>query len=141
MKHFGIRSGVCLAAALTVSLPSVGVPQVKYQVVERWNIPNGGQGMSIVVPPAVRTLAGMRAFGEQLRRERAADRHAEVFIYANERAARSRVAAIGDRLSPAEMRNYDRNFIGVYSKNSVSGYHQLDIFLQGDNGPVTSVKY
>jgi hypothetical protein len=110
-----------------------------YKVVEQWTVPNGGYGRVIVIDPKLRTEAGLRAVAEKLRQDTAADRNAFVTIYDDLRAARLRKAADADKLSPAQGKLYDAHALGSYIRNGNTGAHELNMFLQGLNGPMKKI--
>lgn len=119
----------------TDASPALEVPKhfVAYSVVNEWSIPNGGYGRVISTNPALRSEAGLVALAGQLMCDTRADRHAEVWIYDDSRAAQLHNT---ESLIAEDMKLSDDHMIGNYSRNSISRYHAITILLQGANGPV-----
>jgi hypothetical protein len=55
-----------------------------------------------------------------------------VFDSATAAALRSKV--LDDSATTAEQNLYDMHFVGVYEKNGNTGFHQFDIYFDGDMG-------
>ncbi|MGE3858205.1 MAG: hypothetical protein AB7G21_14720, partial [Dehalococcoidia bacterium] len=118
---------------VTPAVPAASPPPraISYLVVERWSIPNGGTGRAIVVRADYLNDADMKALGERLRADGAADRNAVAMIFTQEAAARTRAAVLGGRATQAENAAYDQAFIGTYTKNGNTGFHRLEVCYGG----------
>jgi hypothetical protein len=114
---------------------------VPYTVVEKWSIPNLGLGQVIAIDPAHRTEKGLRALAEELKYNTRQDRVAYVWIYDNPRGAALHQAAQRGSLTPEQERLQERHLIGMYSRNAVSGYHGLAMYLPGGDGDPVEVEY
>jgi len=119
--------------------PEAAGTTVAYKVVEQWSVPNGGYGRVVVIDPKQRSEAGLRALAEKLRRDTAADRNAFVFIYDNARAASLRKAANAEKLNKPDTKFHDDHALGSYIRNGNTGFHELNMLLQGPGGPVKRV--
>jgi hypothetical protein len=127
-----------LTTGVAIAQPNVAAPS--YKIVEQWTIPSGGFGRAIVVRTNP-TEAELRALGEKLRHDTRSDRNAFVFVYDDERAARNRRAAFIEKLSKSELQHHDRHQVAKYFRNANTGFHELDISVQGLGGPSAKVKY
>lgn len=141
----GALLGATLLAVVSASrLQAVAAPEaagatVAYKVVEQWSIPNGGYGRVVVIDPKQRTEAGLRALAEKLRHDTAADRNAFVVIYDNARAASLRKAADAYKLNKRDAKFHDDHALGSYIRNRNTGVHELNMLLQGLDGPLKTV--
>jgi len=120
-------------------LTTVAAPTVAYRVVRTWSIPNGGQGKLIIIPAELSGEAGMARVGDKLRTDTRNDRNAVVNIFTDERAA----ALYGNlNMSDDDYDFYVSHFVGQYVRNASTGYHALDIYLDGFGGTnVKTIKY
>ena len=116
-------------------------PTIPFRVVEQWSIPNGGTGRVLVISPANRNEADLRALGVQLRTDARNDRMALAEVYDDERAARMRVAAISGHVSKADGAFFDKHKVGHYDKNANSGVNHYNITVKGLNGPWIELDY
>ena len=114
---------------------------ITYQVVRRWEIPNGGFGELIVVDPNNRNEKDMSVIGNGLKRDMAKERNAFISIYDDMEAVRLRLSPGFASMAEADLAFYYVHYIGEYTKNANTGYHVLEIRLQGMGGPVTTIKY
>ncbi len=117
------------------------LPTISYRVIEEWRIPNGGYGRIIVIDPIHRNEKHLRMLGDQLRADTKKDRNAFIWVYDDEKAARMRKAALGERLNKKDLEHHDKHMIGDYARNANTGFHTLIIRLEGLDGPPLEVKY
>lgn len=106
-----------------------GVP---YRVVKKWGIPNGGYGMVVVIQSEYRNERDMRRLGDTLRHDTRNDRNAIAIIFDDAEAA-----GMYDRasyLGKDEGSFYESHLIGTYMRNINTGFHALEIMLQGIGG-------
>ena len=108
--------------------------QASYEIIDRWSIPNGGEGKVIVISPEHLNEADMATLGETLKQDTKSDRNANISIFDNKRAALLRDSVLKDKARTSDQDFYDKHFIGQYSKNGNSEYHQLDIYFDGVMG-------
>lgn len=108
--------------------------QIPYQIVKRWDIPNGGEGKLIVISPNNLNEADMTALGENLRNDTKNDRNAFISIFDDTKAVSVRDAVLSDTASKANQDLYDKHFIGEYDRNINTGYNQLQIYFDGVMG-------
>lgn len=114
-------------------------PQIAYQVVEEWNIPNGGYGRVIVIDSTHRNETDLLKLADQLNNFTRQDRHAVIDIYDNEAAALMRRDAFQKNLSKKDLAFHDLHVIGFYNRNINTGYHAITITLKGIMGPAKEV--
>ena len=119
----------------------LGTTGIQYQIVQESPITNGGYLRTIVIDPKHRNFKNMKTLGDTLRKDTASDRNAIVFVYDDARAAAMQRDAANDKLSGADGAFYDQHSIGNYTRNINTGYHTLEIFLDGLNGTVTEINY
>lgn len=106
----------------------------QYEIVNRWSIPNGGEGKVIVIPVSYLNQSDMAALGEQLKADTKNDRNAFIFIFTDKKAAESRDRVLNSTASELETALYDKHFVGNYSRNINSGFHKLEIWYDGVMG-------
>ncbi|MDD2715198.1 MAG: hypothetical protein PHW04_04825 [Candidatus Wallbacteria bacterium] len=112
---------------------------IDYKTVRSWSIPNGGYGKAIIINNQNRNYDDMKALGEILKRDFANDRNAFIFIFDDTRAAVLQENATNLNKDDGDF--YDQHSIGMYTKNVNTGYHKMQIFLDGNNGSVSEVNY
>ncbi len=97
----------------------------------------------IFVEPACDNLESMKALGDRLRTDFAAESIIIGMIFDNLRAAQmyDRMLDAGGSLGAREDSFYDKHNIGNYSKNVNTGFHQYIIMLQGGNGHQIEIDY
>lgn len=107
---------------------------IRYEVVDKWGIPNGGFGQVIAIDPKYRNEEDLRKLAECLKKNTNKDRNAFVFIYDDKLAASLRKAAVDENLEKKELAHHDSHMIGSYMRNANTGYHALTITLKGVTG-------
>jgi hypothetical protein len=109
------------------------VKTINYEVVKSWEIPNGGFGKVIVISPQNFNEADMTLLGEKLKADTKNDRNAFIFIFDDKKAAemRDRLPSTTNPPNETEQDYYDKHFVGDYSRNINSGYHQFTIYFDG----------
>lgn len=115
----------------TPSAVPTQVKTISYEVIRSWEIPNGGYGKVIVIPPDNFNEADMTLLGEKLKEDHKRDRNSFIYIYDAKKAAQMRDGA---SIAPGDQDFYDKHYIGEYTKNANSGYHQLTIYFDGIMG-------
>lgn len=119
------------ASAVTANQPLDAAPPAKaidYTVVEQWAL-----GKAIVISPANANVVDLRALGQQLKYETRGPSHMGVFVFSSSRAARIRRAVLQDQASAADAKLYDDHFVGMYTRNSTTGFHRMTITPKGIN--------
>jgi len=110
---------------------------IKYEIVRRWEIPNGGEGKVIVVDPSYFNESDMQLLGDKLYKDTKNDRNAFIYIYDDLGAAKMRDETDLGKLSTEQSDEYFKHFIGSYTRNINSGYHQLEVYFDTINGDNT----
>jgi hypothetical protein len=108
--------------------------EMAYDVVETWDIPNGGQGKAIVISPDYLNDADMTALGEKLKNDTEDDRNAVIFVFDNPQAGALRQAVLNGEASQADQDLYDQHYVGQYTKNANTGFHEFTIYFDGVMG-------
>ncbi len=85
------------------------------------------------------TGKGLAALAKQLEKETRGDRSAFVFVFDERKAAEMRARL--SQLTPSEEDYYGRHFVGMYTKNGNTGFHQMAIHPQGIDGPTTTIEF
>ncbi|MFH0793264.1 MAG: hypothetical protein V2A74_04450 [bacterium] len=119
------KNGIIIPTPRPTPVPT----SIPYTVSKQWTIPNAGYGKVIVVDPRYRNERDMRILGNMLQDESRGDRKTFIFIFDDARAAAMH-GKLMDVWSPQEI-FYFSHFIGTYSKNTGTGFHQLVIALNG----------
>jgi hypothetical protein len=114
--------------------PVVELKKIPYEIVERWDIPNGGEGKSIVILQEYVNDSDMTILGETLRRDLRSDKNAFVFIFDDPYAASLRKDILNENMSQKDADFYDTHYVGQYTKNGNTGFHRYSIYLDGVMG-------
>jgi len=120
----------------TESATPTQVKTIDYEVIKTWEIPNGGFGKVVVISPENFNETDIALLGEKLKSDTKKDRNAFIFIYNDKKAAemRDRLSSTTNPLTKEEEEYYDIHYVGEYSRNINSGYHQLTIYFDGVMG-------
>src|SRR3989344_2916531 len=108
--------------------------QISYQIIDRWAIPNGGEGKVIVISSDYLNETDMVALGEKIKNDTQNDRNAFISVFDNASAAALRNKVSADEATAAEQELYDKHFIAKYTKNGNTGFHEFVIFFDGVMG-------
>ena len=131
---------VVMSGRGTTTLPSptpsqqVQLKQISYQIVDRWTIPNGGEGKAIVISFDYLNEADMIALGDKLKSDTQNDRNAFISVFDSAPAAALRDKVLSDKATTAEQDLYDKHFVGQYTKNGNTSFHQFSIYFDGVMG-------
>ena len=109
---------------------SVQLSRVPYEVVQRWQIPGGGEGRLIVVSPSMVTEKDLERLMRQLKDETKGDRTAVIQVFKSREAAAMRDNL--DSLTEAQTAFFDKSFVGILNK--FDGKVVMDIMPRGMNG-------
>ncbi len=104
---------------------------VSYEIIERWPIPNGGEGKSVVVSHDYFNESDMILLGKKLKEDTKYDRNAAIFVYDDKQAALMKDKVLSDKLSAKDSDFYDKHYIGQYFKNGNSDFDQFTIYFDG----------
>jgi hypothetical protein len=113
--------------------------KINYKIHKQWEIPNGGFGRVIVIDSSKRNEIDLKQLGETLKYDTRLDRNAFVFVYDDVKAAELR-----DNLSNLNKKDesfHGKHFIATYTKNINSGYHKLEIMIDGIDGEWKTISY
>lgn len=122
------------AAPVPASQPTVKKTPIAYQIVDRWTIPNGGEGKVVVISPDLLNESDMVALGNKLKSDTQGDRNAFISVFDNASAAALRNKVLSQKATTAEQDLYDKHFVGQYDRNANTGYHQFAIHFDGIMG-------
>jgi len=128
--------------AISTPIPATSTPEpiepakkvITYEILQRWSIPNGGEGKVILISKEYLNEQDMTALGEKLKNDTARDRNAFISVFTDKKAAALRDKVLADELSDAEMNFYDINYVGQYNKNGNTGFHEFAIYFDGVMG-------
>jgi len=124
------------APVATEQVPPTTAPKsLSYDIIDRWNIPNGGEGKAIVISPAYLNEKDMTALGEKLKKDTKGDRNAFIFVYTDPKAVALR-SKIAD-LNQTDGDFYDQHFVATYTRNINTGFHKFEIWYDGVSGTNT----
>lgn len=107
---------------------------IQYEILEKWSIPNGGEGMKILISRDYLNEADMTALGNKLKQDTSSDRNAVIQVYTDRQASTLRDKMLAGGGTQEENDLYDKHFVGYYVKNGNTGYHQFNIFFDGTTG-------
>lgn len=109
--------------------------EITYEVVERWSIPNGGEGKRILISPDYLNEADMITLGEKLKSDTQKDRNAFIWIFTDKRALEMFEKVFADEVKDkTDLDFYDKHYVGQYTKNGNTGFHEYTIYLDGFSG-------
>ncbi len=117
------------------------IPIIPFQVIDQWEIPNGGYGKVIIIDHSNVNDYDMRLLGLQVMQGAINDKNAFYSIYDDIKAAQMRQYLADDKYSNEELAFYDLHFVGVYDKNGNTGYHLYSFWLSGINGPQVDINF
>jgi hypothetical protein len=112
---------------------------VKYEIIDEWNIPNGGKGKVILIDIGLTNITGLKKLGECLNYENKDERNAFITVFNDKKAAEMYHDAAN--LNDIDGAFYDKHFLAVYNKNINTNYNQIQIHEDGLDGKSTDVKY
>ena len=122
----------------------IQVKNIDYEVIQSWEIPNGGYGKVILISPDNLNEEDMTVLGDKLKKDTKSDRNSFISIFTDKKAAemRDRLFDAADKLTSEEESFYDAHYVGDYKRNINSGYHQLTIYFDGVTGTNSkTIKY
>jgi hypothetical protein len=102
---------------------------VAYDVIDRWTMPNGDPGESIVIPDSYLNEEGAGLLGAQLQADTATATKAVIFIYTDKRAAALRLNL--NDANADDQAFYAKHYAGQYTRSTNSGYHKLEMCFDG----------
>lgn len=109
-------------------------PKIDYQIIQRWQIPNGGEGKVILIAKEYVNDADMTALGEKLKKDTSGDRNAVIEVFSDRQASLLRDKVFNNTATKEETGLYDKNYVGSYTRNINTGYHKFEIFFDGVMG-------
>lgn len=122
------------APAVQQSVAQSQSKQITYQIVDRWTIPNGGEGKVIVISLDLLNETDMVVLGNKIKNDTQSDRNANISVFDNASAAALRDKVLSDKATTAEQDLYDKHFVGQYTKNGNTGFNEFVIYFDGVMG-------
>jgi hypothetical protein len=113
--------------------PAIQQPEKKtipYEVILEWSIPNGGKGERIVIDSKYLNFDDMTALGETLKEAMKNERNAFVYIHTDKKSADLQ-GKLSVNPTTAELDYIGKHYVGTYSKNANSKFHEFEIFFGG----------
>ncbi|MBI4098202.1 MAG: hypothetical protein HY426_04155 [Candidatus Levybacteria bacterium] len=129
------------------SSPTPTPKVINYEIFQRWDIPNGGEGKVVIISPEHLNEQDMPLLGEKLKNDTQNDRNAFIYVFTDKKAAALRDKVFDDlagksTMSEAESDFYDKNYVAQYTKNGNSGFHEFVIYYDGVMGTNSkTIKY
>lgn len=108
--------------------------ELSYETVKTWNIPNGGQGKTIVVSRSYFNENDLRRLGEKLRDETKDQRNAFISVFTDRKAAEMRDRVLSDELTTEEQKFYEQHYVAQYTQNANSKLKEYTIYFDGPSG-------
>jgi|WetSurMetagenome_2_1015567.scaffolds.fasta_scaffold26925_5 hypothetical protein len=120
--------------------PTPTVKTISYELLQQWDINNGGYGKTILIPTDYLNETDMTSLGQKLKEDTKNDKNSFISIFTNKEAAKLRDKL--SNLSKTEEDFYDKNYVGQYTKNGNSGFHTFVIYFDGVSGTNSkTIKY
>jgi len=113
---------------------STPVKVISYEVLQQWDINNGGKGKIILIPADYLNEADMTTLGQKLKSDTKNDKNAFIMVFTDKKAAVLRDKVIGDTMTKDEEKFYDTHYVGQYTKNGNSGLNAFAIYYDGVSG-------
>ena len=130
------------SAPAVATKEEVQVKTIKYEILQKWDINNGGQGKTILIPTDYLNEADMVVLGNKLKEDTKNDRNAFIMVFTDKKAAELRDKVIDDSMTKDEEKFYDTHYVGQYTKNGNSGLHAFVIYFDGVSGTNSkTIKY
>ncbi|VVB53163.1 Uncharacterised protein [uncultured archaeon] len=119
---------------ISQTTPKTEIKTIDYQIIKRWQIPNGGEGKVVLIPKDYVNDADMTAIGQKLKKDTAKDRNAVIEVFSDRQAALLRDKVFNNTATGEETDLYDKNYVGSYTRNINTGYNKFEIFFDGVMG-------
>ena len=116
------------------SQPTPAKKTISYEVLQQWDINNGGKGKVILVPADYLNETDMTALGQKLKDDIKNDKNAFIMVFIDKKAAALRDKIVDDTATKDEEKFYDQHYVGQYTKNGNSGFHAFAIYFDGVSG-------
>jgi hypothetical protein len=110
------------------------VKTISYEVLQQWDINNGGKGKIILIPADYLNEADMTTLGQKLKSDTKNDKNAFIMVFTDKKAAALRDKVTGNTMTKDEEKFYDTHYVGQYTKNGNSGFHAFAIYFDGVSG-------
>lgn len=128
------NSGQSIVTPIVEQSPVPTTKPIAYEVLQRWEINNGGRGMAVLIPKEFVNETDMTALGQKLKEDLKKDKNNFVMVFTDKVAAKLRDKVASGTLTKAEEEIYDNNYVGQYTKNGNSGLHTFVIYFDGVTG-------
>lgn len=118
---------------------AASAPALTYTVFKQTPLADNGFKRIVLIDSRLRNENDIKAIAEQLKKNTEKELNANVYIFDNDEAA-----AMEDKvanLSESQSEFYDKHFIAIYTRNSASKTHKLEIMLEGVSGKGVTVTY
>lgn len=116
------------------STPTPVKKSVSYEVLQQWDINNGGKGEVVLIPTDYLNEADMTALGQKLKEDTKNDKNAFIMVFTDKKAAVLRDKMIDSSMTKDEEKFYDAHYVGQYTKNGNSGLNAFAIYFDGVSG-------
>lgn len=125
-----------------IPAPQAVAKKIPYEVVDEWNIPNGGNGKRIVVSADFLNEVDMTLLGETLRDDVKNDRNSFIMIHTDKKSAQIQKKSPSE-ITDSELAYAGKHFVGQYMKNANSNINEFSIYLNGvdDVAKYKEIKY
>jgi hypothetical protein len=117
------------ANSVVANVEKITEIKLSYDIVETWQIPNGGSGKRILIPKNLRDEKGLFLVCDKISEDVKNDKHAIVFGHTD-----SKSAGIQKNLSKSTKSDQDylgKNFILDFKKNGNNGFHECVVYPNG----------
>ena len=105
---------------------------VNYQIVERWELPNGGEGKRIIIPAEFQDKENLMLICDKIENDVKNDRNSFVFGFANMTSL---------QLEKSGSLEDNEGFILNFGKNANTGYHECAVYYGEHTAETEIIKY
>lgn len=107
--------------------------EISYEIINRWAITNGGEGKKILIPRDYLNETDMTALCGKLKENTKNDRNVTIYIFTDRKAtAIHESGLLPDELNKTDFDIYNKNFVGLYSKNGNTAFNGCEIYFDGE---------
>ena len=126
-------------ASATNTTSSAPTRKIPYKILREWRIPNGGFGRDIFISMKFKNEKDLKDLGLNLKYLAREDPNSVITVLDNQKAENYFKNA--GNLTDQQEDFLNKHIVGVYNKNSNTGYHKFQISVNGVDSKIVTVDY
>ena len=111
---------------------------VSYDIVEKWQIPDGGENKRITIPTNLQTEEGLLSVCDKIEEDVKNTKIA--FVFGHRDAKSANIQKRFDKANAQEKKYLGENFILYFLKAEKVGVHQCEVYVNGTKGGEKKLK-